>query len=92
MLSNFFPNIIKNLDVPQYNQADPISQNVKDPLIKAIICKNRPSIIPVKERNTKSKFSFSFILKNDILREIKNLQTNKATQDSDIPTKLIKNN
>ena len=29
--------------------------------------------------------------KNDILKEIKNLQINKATQDSDIPTKLIKN-
>ena len=28
----------------------------------------------------------------DILREIKNLQINKATQDLDIPTKLIKDN
>ena len=28
----------------------------------------------------------------DILKEIKNLQINKATQDLDIPTKLIKNN
>ena len=31
------------------------------------------------------------IEKDDILKEIKNLQINKATQDSDILTKLIKN-
>ena len=30
--------------------------------------------------------------KKDILKEIKNLLVNKGTQDSDIPTKLIKNN
>ena len=46
----------------------------------------------IKERCTNSKFSFSFIEKNDIFKKIKNLQINKAAQDSDIPTKLIKNN
>ena len=30
--------------------------------------------------------------KKDILNKIKNFQVNKATQNSDIPTKLIKNN
>ena len=30
--------------------------------------------------------------KNDILKEIKNLQVNKATQDPDIPNTLLKNN
>ena len=30
--------------------------------------------------------------KKDILNKIKNVQVNKATQNSDIPTKLIKNN
>ena len=64
-------------------------------MIKAIIkYRNHLTIIAIKERRTNSKFSFSFIerKKNDILKEIKNLQINKATQDSDIPTKLIKNN
>ena len=41
---------------------------------------------------TNSKFSFSFIEKTDILKEIKNLQVNKASQYSDILTKLNKNN
>ena len=41
---------------------------------------------------TNSKFSYSFIAKNDISNEIENLHTSTATQDSDVPTKLIKNN
>ena len=67
--------------------------NIKEPVIKTIIkYSNQPSIIAIKERRANSKFSFSFIEKNDILKETKNLQINKVTQDSDIPTKLIKNN
>ena len=94
VLNNFFSIIIKNLEIPLYSQVDPICQNIKDPVIKAIIktSRNHPSIIAVKERCSNSKFSLSFIDKNDILKEIKNFQINKATQDSDIPTKLIKNN
>ena len=49
MLNNFFSNIIKNLEIPQYNQIDPICQNIKDPVIKAIIkYRNHPRIIAIK--------------------------------------------
>ena len=62
-------------------------------MIKAIIkCRNHPGIIAIKERCSNSNFSFSFIEKNYILKEIKILQINKATQDSDIPIKHIKSN
>ena len=92
VLNDLFSNIIKNLEIPQYNR-DLISQNIMDPVIKAIIkYRNYPAIIAIKERCTNSEYSFSFIEKNDIFKEIKNLQINKATQDSDIPTKIIKNN
>ena len=30
VLNNFFSNIIKNLEILQYNQGDPICQNIKD--------------------------------------------------------------
>ena len=67
--------------------------NIKEPVIKTIIkYSNHPSIIAINERRSNSKFSFSFIEKNDSLKETKNLQISKVTQDSDIPTKLIKNN
>ena len=52
-----------------------------------------PSIIAIKENcNSSTRFNFSFVDKEDILKEIKNLKSNKATQNTDIPTKLIKEN
>ena len=35
-------------------------------------------------------FNFEFVDKEDILKEIKNLKTNKTKQNTDIPTNLIK--
>ena len=40
----------------------------------------------------RSNFNFSFVEKLDILKEIKMLQSNKITQNTDIPTKLTKDN
>ena len=52
-----------------------------------------PSIIAIKENcNSSTPFNFSFVDKEDILKEIKNLTANKAIQNTDIPTKLIKEN
>ena len=64
LLNNFFSNIMKNIEISQYNQVDQISQNIKVPVINGIIrYKNHPSIIAIKERCTNSKSSFSFIEK-----------------------------
>ena len=55
--------------------------------------RTHPSIIAIKENyNSSARFNFSFVDKEDILIEIKNLKANKATQNTDIPTKLIKEN
>ena len=52
-----------------------------------------PIIIAIKENCTsKSNFNSSFVEKVDILNEIKMLQSNKATQNTGIPTTLIKGN
>ena len=52
-----------------------------------------PSIIAIKENfDSSTPFNFLFADKEDILREIKNLKANKATQNTDIPIKLIKEN
>ena len=31
VLNNFFSNVIKHLEIPLYNQVDPICQNIKEP-------------------------------------------------------------
>ena len=37
VFNNFFSNIITNLGIPQYIEEEPVSQNINDPLIKAIV-------------------------------------------------------
>ena len=38
------------------------------------------------------KFSFEYIPKSNVKKEILNLDVSKASQDSDVPTKIIKMN
>ena len=94
VLNEFFSNIITNLGIPQYIEGEPVSQNIDDPLMKAIIkYRLHPSIIAIKEKCVSSfSFSFSQVERDEIIKEINNLKTNKATQSTDIPTKLIKEN
>ena len=94
VLNNFFSTIIQNLKVPQYKEQDPIFASFSDPAIRAIVkYRGHPSIIAIKENcNSSTPFNFSFLDKEDILKEIKNLKANKATQNTNISTKLIKEN
>ena len=76
------------------SQIDRTSENISDRVINAIVkYRAHSSVIVIKENCTsKFNFNFSFVEKVDILREIKMLQSNKATQNTHIPTKLIKDN
>ena len=54
--------------------------------------KNHPSVVLINEKNLNKQFSFNYIPKSDIKKKILNLDVSKASQDSDIPTKIIKMN
>ena len=55
--------------------------------------KNHPSIIMIKRKNNPcGSFSFSSVQYDDILKKTKNLDNAKASQESDIPTKILKSN
>ena len=55
--------------------------------------RSHPSIIAISEKcNSGFCFRFSNVEYSEIIKEINNLKTNKSTQDTDIPTKLIKDN
>ena len=73
---------------------DSICENINDPLLKAIVrYRNHPSIVAIKKFcNSKPHFSFKTVQKEEILKELNNLNINKATQNTDIPTKIIKEN
>ena len=54
--------------------------------------KNHPSIIAIKEKSKNEKFSFHEVNNEKIEREIMRLNKNKASQKSDIPIRIIKDN
>ena len=85
VLNAFFSNIVQNLDIQQYNVDDPICENINDPLLKAIVrYRNYRSIVGIKKFcNSKSHFSFKNVQKQEILKELNNLNINKTTQSTD---------
>ena len=92
VFNSFFSNIVKNLKIPHYSNFDPIAQNIEDhPTLKAIVkYKNHPSILTVQAKY-KGK-NQPYFTEKDIEKDIFDLETKKASQISDISTKIIKEN
>ena len=66
-----------------------MSHSIGDPLMKAIMkYRFHPSIVAIKKNcNSALSFTFSQVERDEIMKEINNLKTNKATQSTDIPSK-----
>ena len=90
--NKIFSNIIATLGIPQYNKTAPLSHNIGDPLMKAIMkYRFHPSIFAIKKNcNSSVSFSFSQVERHEIMKEINNLKTDKATQSTKVTANLIK--
>ena len=80
-MNEFFSNTIATLGITQYNEAEPVKDNMGDPLMKAIMKYSfHPSIVAIK-KNCDSGFSFSFsqVERDEIMKEINNLKHTKLT-------------
>ena len=64
------------------------------PTLKAVFkYKNHPNIFSIRRFcHQISNFNFSCIVKNTVLKEIRGLSTTKASQDNDLPVKILKEN
>ena len=93
-LNNFFGNAIKNLMVPRYTEYDQSIDRVENRTIRTILkYRNHPSILTIRERRkAQINFCFKEVSIEEIQKEILNLNDKKASQNSDIPTKIIKEN
>ena len=92
-MNKFFSNILKNLGIPVYDNFDLIIENVKDPAFKAILkYKNYPSIYAIRNTLKNSIFCFKEVTIEEIEKEINRLSSKKAYQNSDIPTRIVKEN
>ena len=95
-MNTFFSNIVSNLKIEGYSNCDPLANNIRDPVLKYIVKhRNHPSKLAIGEvynKNRKLPFSFSKIHRDEILSDILKLETSKAFQATDIPTKIVKEN
>ena len=71
--NEFFSNIITTLGIPQYNETEPVSHNIDDPLMKAVMkYRFHPSIVAIKKIcNSGLSFSFSQVERDDVMKEIR---------------------
>ena len=95
-MNTFFSNIVSNLKIEGYSSCDPLNNNIRDPVLKCIVkYRNHPSILAIGEvynKNRRLPFSFSKIKRDEILSDILKLETSKACQETNIPTKIVKEN
>ena len=96
VLNTSFSNIVSNLNIAKYSNCEPLANNISDPILKCVVkYRKHPSILSIGEvcnKHPRLPFSFSKINRDEILEEILKLETSKASQDTDIPTKIIKEN
>ena len=95
IFNTFFVNIVPNLGIEIDQQYLSNVFNISDPVEKAIKkYQKHPSISIINKMvssvENEASFSFTCVTIDDISKEIKRLDIKKATQESDIPTKVIK--
>ena len=73
-----------------------LNQNVdviEDTVLRALKhYENYPSIKEIERNVERRNFSFSSATFTDIEQQLKNLNPKKASQDTDIPTRILKEN
>ena len=85
-LNKFFISVVSNLNIPKYHEKSVNIDHIEDPIARSVKqYKNHPSIIAIKSKSTNKYFKFNSISKTEIEKEIVNLDSSKAFQDSDVP-------
>ena len=92
VFNKFFINIVPNLKIRTNYNHDTDFLVSNDQVANALNkFRNHPSIVMIKnKRKTDQCFSFGPVTCDDILKKINNLDTAKVFEQSDIPTKILK--
>ena len=94
VFNKYFSNIVRELNIPEIHR---FPVNIKDPVMEAVLgYQNHPSVVAIKKEMencpTGAKFYFQHVSAKKVQNELNNLDSKKACQANDIPTKLIKDN
>ena len=89
----FFSNAVIGLKFPDFHGSVPLADNICPPIFRAILkYANHTTTIAIKYLNNTSTFSFSNVSAADVKKEIRKLDPRKATQNNDIPVRILKQN
>ena len=91
VFNNFFSKTVDDLKIP--NISNYKLNNANDPLKEALrYFENHPSIINIKSKSFDTNFTFRDTSSSEVIKLIKTLNVKKASQKSDIATKIVKLN
>ena len=92
VLNWLFSDIVNNLEISKYSTYEFFIDNIKDQTLRAILkYKNHPSITATQNKfKGEDVFYFREPENEEIQKKIHKLNNNKASQHSDIGTKIIK--
>ena len=91
LVNNFFSNIVQNLDISRISGEEHFSNCIADCTLKAILKYGKHlSIVAIRNKcRNKGSFSFVGVDKKEIEKEVLKLDANKASQNLDIPIKIL---
>ena len=94
VFNNYFNGTVKELNIPIDQNLSNNASFFDDPIIAAVRKYERhPSILKIKEKFKKHEhFYFYHANPDKMLKIIENIDSKKATQQGDIPVKIIKEN
>ena len=88
-----FVKVIQNLNIVIPEDLLNNTSQINDPVLRAIEkYKNHPRILAISKKCEENSFSLKYVSFEEIIKEIGKLEIKKACQDTDIPTKIIKEN
>ena len=92
--NKFFINIVRNLKIFTDHGYDNDFIATDDQVVNAVNkFRNHSSIIMIKNKKKNDQsFSFGPVTYDDVLKKVNTLDTAKVSQQSDIPTKIVKQN
>ena len=71
-MNDFFSSIVTNLNLPEPQNADPLSDNIDHPTLKAIMkWRNHPSVLAITAvHENRERLTFSSVTLADVAKEI----------------------
>ena len=95
IFNEYFVNIVKNLGILTYDDISPTENHLSEVDIAIRKYKNHPSIIAITDKMNKidnPEFNFRFTSYEETKKEVGKLKIKKASQKTDIPVKIIREN